>query len=219
MAATPFVLGLVVVTLSLQLATLASSANCSYDGVAALRSDAVQASFNPQWMDGLWYEHSYEDVAQAGASCQTLTSLYNNSTGQIVSQFTVKYGQTPFTIVEKYDTVEGQPKGVYRKSVDAPFGIPGGHLIGLKTAVIDAKQGTSTLQYESLILYSCVAFVQELVFFSRRPTIDESELADMIKFAASQGVDVAADSLQRVNHTGCDSHTVSEPLVLSPLLV
>ena len=91
-------------------------------------------------MVGLWYESAFIDIAQIGASCQTLNTTYNETSGRLTMPFAVKYGPIPFTIVELYDPQS--EKGMYLKHVN----MPGGKLLKLDTVIVDAtaKDDTST---------------------------------------------------------------------------
>merc|ERR1719356_78431 len=95
------------------------------------------------------------DPAQVGASCQTLGTSFNAATGSISTNFSVLYGPAPFTIVENYDQHDQNVKGVFSKHVEVPFGIPGGSLIRLPTAVVDAQLASDASRYESVVLHSC----------------------------------------------------------------
>merc|ERR1711964_742311 len=92
-------------------------------------------------MEGFWYEHAYLDPAQVGATCQTLNASYDVATGTVTTDFSVMYGSWPFTIEEHY--VPRLPPGarnqaLYRKSVTAPYHLPGGGLLGLPSVIVTA---------------------------------------------------------------------------------
>jgi hypothetical protein len=57
----------------------------------ALRTSGVSTSFDPAGLVGLWYEWAYADIAQVGASCQTLNSTGPNAKGIVSMDFRVKY--------------------------------------------------------------------------------------------------------------------------------
>jgi hypothetical protein len=59
--------------------------------LAPLRSPRVLSEFNPARLEGLWYEWAFEDVAQVGATCQTLNATYHPATGVIDMAFAVHY--------------------------------------------------------------------------------------------------------------------------------
>ena len=67
------------------------------------RSDYIKTSFDPKYMEGIWYEHNYIDIAQAGSSCQRLNGTYFDETKVLNMDFSVKYGPLPFTITEIYN--------------------------------------------------------------------------------------------------------------------
>ena len=179
-----------------------SWAACSFDGVAALRDADVVSSFDPVKMQGLWYEHGFSDPAQSGASCQTLNGTYNEETGTLNTDFSVKYGPIPFTIVEHYEPHDASMKGVYRKSVTAPGHLPGGHLLGLPTAIVKAKLSTDKSRYEMVVISSCLLLVDELVIATRSPAIADSDYMAIVDAITAQSVP-ASDKLSRVDWSKC----------------
>ena len=46
-------------------------------------------------MEGKWYEVAYEDIAQVGASCQTMTNSVTDEGYE--QEFKAKYSLIPFT--------------------------------------------------------------------------------------------------------------------------
>merc|ERR1712032_1043605 len=158
-----------------------------------LRSDFVQQSFDPSKLDGFWYEHAFIDIAQLGASCQTLNSTYDSASGKISMDFRVKYiGELiPFTINEVYTPVLAKVPGQYIKQAN----MPGGSLLQLPTVVVDVNDGGDD-KYDAMTLYSCLDrigpisdpwgnHIDELVFATRQPTIDGATL-DAMKEKARQ---------------------------------
>merc|ERR1711924_347164 len=178
-----------------------SAFGCSYDSVAALRDADVVSNFDASKMEGFWYEHSFQDPAQVGASCQTLNCSYNAQSGELVMPFSVIYGKIPFTIEEHYAPREGM-KGVWRKSVKAPFGIPGGSLVGLSTSAVSAKLSADGSRYESVILYSCLSIVTEIMFATRSPTISDADYQAMVDELKAKKL--STSGLRRVDWTKCD---------------
>lgn len=205
---------LALVTASSQIALV--SAGCTFEDVAAFRDADVISSFNSSLMTGFWYEQAYKDIAQVGASCQTLNATYHADTGILDTDFAVKYGPVPFTIVEHYeqhDAAHETMKGVFRKSVSAPGHIPGGSLVGLPTSVVTAQLSADKSRYESVILYSCVAVVSEIVIATRSPTLADADYQVMLETLKKRGV--PSSGLKRVDRTGCPKPVSSEaPLVV-----
>lgn len=183
------------------LALIAAGSGCDYDQVAALRYADVANNFDPIKMEGLWYEHAYADPAQIGSSCQTLNVTYDQTTGTLDTDFSVKYGSKPFTIVE--NNVPQAQKAVYRKSVTAPYHIPGGSLIGLKTSIVRADLSVDKSRYDLVVMYSCLLFVNELVIATRNPVIEDSAFTALVKELQARGIP-ATSSLSRVNRSNCD---------------
>eukprot|EP00408_Alexandrium_pacificum_P002169 CAMPEP_0171231124 /NCGR_PEP_ID=MMETSP0790-20130122/39744_1 /TAXON_ID=2925 /ORGANISM="Alexandrium catenella, Strain OF101" /LENGTH=219 /DNA_ID=CAMNT_0011697345 /DNA_START=40 /DNA_END=699 /DNA_ORIENTATION=- len=184
-------------------------ADCSVESVAKLRSDRVAADFEPKGMEGFWYEHAYIDPAQMGASCPTLNAKVDNTTGEIATDFSVLYSAVPFTIKEYYEPVEPAVNGVYKKHVQIPFGIPGGSLIRLPTAIVDAQMSKDGSRYETLIMYSCwatpLATVRELVVATRSPEVDHAVLKAMLQTARERGVEFEESSVSFVDRAQCSS--------------
>ena len=169
------------------------------------RSNHVVNAFDPSRLVGLWYESAFIDVAQVGASCQTLNTTYNATSGELIMPFAVKYGSIPFTIVELYDPQS--TKGMYLKHVN----MPGGNLLKLNTVIVDATAQNDTAPYDTLTMISCVSVgisVNEVIFAQRAP-LDASNLPvlrSMEAVARGLGAKRNEKSLQLVNRTkeNCD---------------
>jgi hypothetical protein len=146
--------------------------------LSAYRSPNVLGHFNPARLTGLWYESAYIDIAQVGASCQTLNASYSAASGRVTMPFAVKYGPIPFTIVEVYDPQNAT--GMYLKHVN----MPGGQLIKLNTVMVDVTASNATAPYETLTMVSCVLGVQEVVFAMRAP-LDAGNHATLNKMKAT----------------------------------
>ena len=149
------------------LAAVAHGASCPAD-LTALRSDFVASSFTPDMLDGFWYEHAFIDVAQVGASCQTLNATHD-AAGAVSMDFKVRYGPIPFTIVELYTPQNASVPGWFIKNAQ----MPGGKLLNLPTVAVDVHTYGGE---DTMTLYSCIAplhaaQVNELVFASRSPTL------------------------------------------------
>jgi len=185
---------------------------CSFEGVAKF---AIKSEFKPELLDGFWFEQSYSDFAQIGASCQTLSIAFDESTEALSSNFSVMYKSSPFTIVENYKS-EGY-RAVYRKSAKAPHGIPGGSLVGLPTAVIGAELSATGSTYESVSFYSCIqvgpVILHAIEIFSRSSTLDEARLSKITDSGLATGIPIPKSALIRVNHTACGSES-SQSLLL-----
>ena len=172
----------------------------------SMRTAQIAQSFDGAKLEGLWYEHAFIDIAQAGAACQTMNAHFNGSTKAMTMDFRVKYGPVPFTIVEDYIPVNTS-RGVFVKQAE----MPGSGLLTLPTVVVDAQlHGTGSGQssvYDTLTLFSCTSklglLVTELIFATRSPSIDVADLAAMQKTATAQGVHLKPGQLTTVNHTKC----------------
>ena len=129
--------------------------------LAPIRTRRVSDSFQPQLMVGLWYEQAYMDVAQLGASCQTLKGRFNSSTQLLSMDFSVRYGPLPFTIVEDYKPFD--ERGLYVKRAE----MPGAGLLTLPTVIVDAvpSQDGSTFsgQHQRLSVFHSHWFSGSLV--------------------------------------------------------
>ncbi len=151
-------------------------------------------------MVGLWYESAFIDIAQIGASCQTLNTTYNETSGRLTMPFAVKYGPIPFTIVELYDPQS--EKGMYLKHVN----MPGGKLLKLDTVIVDATAKDDTSPYDTVTMISCVSVglsVNEFIFAQRVPldTTNLPILRTMEKVARDLGATWNEKDLKLVNRT------------------
>mmetsp|Transcript_24015 Transcript_24015/g.45318 ORF Transcript_24015/g.45318 Transcript_24015/m.45318 type:complete len:206 (+) Transcript_24015:92-709(+) len=179
-------------------------ADCSFKGVAELRSEGVKTGFRPALVQGRWYEQIYHDVAQGAATCQRL-DIQATETGGLESNFSVIYSGGPFTIAEHYTPEDGT--GVFRKYVSIPGGIPGGSLIGMPTAVVDVVPGASGTGFDALILYSCYTELMKVIeIATREPVVDESVIEDLYQRAAERVPFIARQDMHRVDQTKC-SHS------------
>ena len=181
------------------IAALAQGASCPAD-LPALRSASVASGFTADMLDGFWYEHAFIDVAQVGASCQTLNSTHD-AAGAVSMDFKVRYTIVPFTIVEVYTPLNASVRGWFNKNAQ----MPGGKLLNLPTVVVDVKTygGVDTMTLFSCIAPLHAAEVTELVFASRSPTIDDTTLASMKDAARAAGVKWNDANLKPVDHSKC----------------
>ena len=124
-------------------------------------------------------------------------TMATDGSGKLSVDFKVKYGPIPFTIVEEYSPMAGQPGGLFYKTAK----MPGGDLLRLATVVVDADEVNGTYT-----LFSCIAplgavAVTELVVASRARTMDDAAIADQLALAHSLGVPFEDGSVKRV--TAC----------------
>merc|ERR1712039_366645 len=127
--------------------------------------------------------------------------------GILNTDFAVKYSLGPFTIQEIYEPKDGStslPAGVFRKSVKAPFNLPGGHLVGLPTAIAKATLSADASSYDTVAIYSCVPVlgIEELVIASRTNSIADADYNAIVEDLKKKGL--STDALKRVNWTGCN---------------
>lgn len=180
----------------LLVAGTASASSCP--DIPSLRSPYVQQHFDASGLLGLWYEQAYIDVAQVGASCPTLNGTFK-ADGTLDMAFKVDYGKMPFTIQEEYHATN--TTGYYIKEAD----MPGAGFLKLPTAVVDVTLQQSGGRYDTMILFSCTTKlgieIPELVFASRSPTMDSSDLEKLQAAAKAQGVQWDAQKLKVVNRT------------------
>eukprot|EP00408_Alexandrium_pacificum_P054016 CAMPEP_0171238310 /NCGR_PEP_ID=MMETSP0790-20130122/43408_1 /TAXON_ID=2925 /ORGANISM="Alexandrium catenella, Strain OF101" /LENGTH=214 /DNA_ID=CAMNT_0011704673 /DNA_START=40 /DNA_END=684 /DNA_ORIENTATION=- len=188
-------------------------ADCSVESVAKLRTNRVATEFEPKGMEGFWYEHAYIDPAQMGASCPTLNAKVDNATGEIATDFSVLYSAVPFTIQEYYEPVEPARNGVYKKHVQIPFGIPGGSLVQLPTAIVDAQMSQDGSLYETLIMYSCWAVIGELVVATRSPEVEPAALRAMLQTARERGVGFEDSGVRFVDRAQCSNSSAASKLM------
>ena len=187
-------------TISLLITTLLATTVAACPDLTKYRSSNVLKSFEPSRMTGLWYESAFIDIAQVGATCQTLNTTYNETSGRMTMPFAVKYGPIPFTIVELYDPQN--EKGMYLKHVN----MPGGKLLQLNTVIVDATAKDDTSPYDTVTMISCVSVgisVNEVIFAQRVP-LDETNLPTlrtMETVARGLGASWDEKSLKLVNRT------------------
>mmetsp|Transcript_18870 Transcript_18870/g.39265 ORF Transcript_18870/g.39265 Transcript_18870/m.39265 type:complete len:194 (+) Transcript_18870:96-677(+) len=159
--------------------------------LTSLRSDFVRSEFDPLRLVGSFYkENFYYDIAQVGATCQTLNVTKGSDDGSLSMDFQVRYvGKLPFTITELY-TANGEV-GVYKKNAD----MPGGKLLSLPTVVVDVNP-----DYSFMTLYSCLEVggraVRELII----ATTDEfsGNVEDLLQDALDAGVDIKEEDIKAV---------------------
>ena len=166
--------------------------------LASLRSSRVLAAgFSAAALSGMWYEQAFVDVAQLGASCQTLNGTAS-ADGTLSVDFAVTYlgRAVPFTMAEVYEPNTSHA-GLYTKHAL----VPGGKLLRLPTVVVDVTA-------EAYVLFSCLELpllppLTELVVATRTRRANETLVQSRLALAARLGVPVAPDDVQRVDHSGC----------------
>ena len=168
------------------------------------RSDYVKSSFNPKFMEGLWYEHNYIDIAQVGSTCQRLNGTYFDATKVLNMDFSVQYGPLPFTITEIYNPPANASEanlGYYIKRAN----MPGSKLLLFPTVIVDATLNATTNVYDKLIMHSCTVkldiLVQEIVIATRNKMEDPSVLQAMQAEAKKEGVQWDAKNMKTVDWT------------------
>ena len=198
------------------LAVFAASALATCPDITPYRTAAVQNTFNPALLAGFWYEQAYIDIAQSGASCQTLNTTYNDANQVVSTDFSVDYGPVPFTITEEYSPADQRcffsrdpaacTLAYYNKQAD----VPGSGLVVLPTVVVDVSLSADGKQYETLTMYSCatpadLVDVHELVFFTREKQPANETLTRMQSIARAAGVPWKDSDLYYVNQTDCSN--------------
>jgi len=189
--------------------------------MTAFRSRTIIDSFDPAKLNGLWYEQAYIDVAQIGATCQTLNSTFvphehdwslpspssssrDTINGNVVMAFKVNYGKIPFTITELYTQNQPPANGSYTKTAE----VPGGKLLKLDTVFVDATLSADGTTYDTVTIASCIApldaaEVRELIFATRIPTASNATLAAMEATARGLGIEFSTSQLRLVTRNGC----------------
>ena len=189
----------------LTLAALAIAETCP--DLPSQRTPYVAQSFNATRLTGMWYEHSYIDIAQIASTCQTLNSTVAvDGSGIVTMAFRVDYGKLPFTIQEVYTPVEATTMGYYSKEAK----MTGASLLKLPTVVVDvghADNDDGNVLYTHMTLSTCAVklgiAVREVVLATRSRVRDEALLGKMVATANSQGVDTTG--LLQSNWTACPS--------------
>merc|ERR1711907_164570 len=184
--------------------TVNASSGLFCPNASAFRTAHIREGFDASKLVGLWYEQGFEDPAQVGASCPWLNNTFHADTNEIEMSLHVHYGFIPFTLVERYTPVESDPSGntngMYSKTAE----MPGGSLLKLPTAVVDATPHSSGGTYETMTLFSCTVGVQELVIATRDKTISTAQLEALKATARTQGVEFSDSDLTVVNQSSCD---------------
>jgi hypothetical protein len=180
----------------LEAAPSQSTSGCP--ALAPLRSAHVNGtSFAPTELSGFWYEAAYIDVAQIGATCQTLNfTVGGGASGGglgLSAKFRVKYGPLPFTITEVY-----KPSG-FQGGYSKHAAMPGGQLLVLPTVVVDVTPKT-------LILFSCVSVpfvghVSELVVATRSASPAPDAISQQLALAQELGVPFTKGDVKWSNHS------------------
>lgn len=179
------------------------------------RSDFVKASFDPTKLVGLWYEHNYIDIAQVGATCQTLSGNFETSSEILTLNFSVLYNGIPFKIDELYYPASNKSdafRGYYIKRVDAP----GSKLLELPTVIVDVTLSSDGSRYTTLTMVSCVVklelIISELLFVTRLKMEDPAVLQSMQETARELGVVWDPSQLKTVNWTlpACTNSSMDE---------
>lgn len=139
------------------------------------------------------YEAAQIDVAQIGATCQTLN--VSGTPSGLSAAFRVDYGPVPFTITEIYTAATFQ--GGFTKHAK----MPGGSLLQLPSVVVDVTPST-------LILFSCVdaplvGDVAELVLATRSPQPSPAAVHRELQLAKALGVPFSAADVKSVDHSKC----------------
>jgi len=73
-----------VAAILLAVVQLAAAASCP--NITAFRSLSVRKDFSSRQLTGFWYEQAFIDIAQIGATCQTLDSTLNATSQQVGCQ-------------------------------------------------------------------------------------------------------------------------------------
>lgn len=164
--------------------------------IASYRSSYVARDFNPQHLEGQWYENAYKDLAQLGSSCQTLFGSFA-STGELVLDFSVNYGlplgkPLHFTISEHYFPLATPIRGRYLKKVVIPGSDNPSDFLIVDTVFISVR-GNATY-YDAFAVYGCTeklgVGVQELQIISRTPYLPSETIDDFTEEFRGLGIDV-----------------------------
>lgn len=185
------------------LVCVGDAASCP-DNMASFRSDFVAESFDDNLMMGEWYEQAFVDIAQVGTRCEMITGSFAN-TGELVLDFSVKYGNIPFTISEHYFDVSPPQRGHYTKKIVIPGTKKVSNLVNIDAVILDII-GNAT-HYEAYSLYGCVeeigVVVPELQILSRSQNLDAEHRAQLIEGYRSRGID--HKKMVFVNRTSCET--------------
>lgn len=118
--------------------------------LASLRSPAVQTSWNPAHVTGVWFENRYTDLAQIGASCQQMNKKVAADGISISEDYRVLYGGVggvPFDLPLIYNA-SGLPLGVSQRS------LAGLTIASFPSVVVDFTTAADG-SYDTLTEYLC----------------------------------------------------------------
>ena len=109
------------------------------------RTENVVKNFDQNLLAGKWYENAFNDIAQAGASCQVMENKVNDVGFE--QKFSTKYGFVPFsqTYIYKHEA----DLGLYTKYLKGDQ-----WMLTLPTVVVDVQLGSDGL-YKTMTEYTC----------------------------------------------------------------
>jgi len=150
--------------------------------MSQFRSERVKKSFNVSKLLGTWYQVSYVDPAQVGASCQYVVNKINKD-GELEQKFAVRYGPIPFPLDFVYERVSQEQDAVYSK-----YKTGASLLLRLPTAIVDVVDEGNEEGYDFYVEYSKVLFVEEVRFLARVPSVRGERLSQMVRVAEEVGI-------------------------------
>ena len=181
--------------------------------LASLRTATVASSFDARLASGLFYENSYIDLAQIGASCQRMNKSATSATGSIIEDYSVYYGTIPFPLPLVYNATS--TRGLFSRYMALAPELP------FPSVVVDARLSADGTRYDALTEYLCWQVLGldyvEVRLSTRWAQPPSGLIADLEATARAQGVEWTGN-LTSVNFTGCPSITSSTEGVKTPTL-
>jgi hypothetical protein len=172
--------------------TAVSAVKCPRD-MGSLRTEYVAKSYDPSKLSGFFYEIAYEDILQAGETCQWFNETVV-STG-INEEFGFAISKPASTAVRFEDT---ETAGVYMKYM-------GSSDVGMPTVVVDVTLSQDGLMYETVTEYTCYAdgikTYEEIKIGARTSSVSASTMASLEDTLHKQGIEY--DTLTYVDQENC----------------
>lgn len=192
----------------LRVAVLAFVGFCSSMGSVDLskyRTDKVKTELDMSKAEGFWYEVMYADIAQVGASCQTMNNTFDSASGKIEQKFKTYYVDSivPFTQTYTYKPDKSDTVGLYKKYLNGAQA-----LLTLPTVIVDVTDGSDG-RYERLIEYTVksvvgITHVSELRFSARTTEVDDNTLQQMLDVCTALNIDAKMiKRMNKIDHSAC----------------
>jgi hypothetical protein len=169
------------------------------------RTDKVKNELDMSKAEGFWYEVMYADIAQVGASCQTMNNTFDGASGKLEQKFKTFYVDNivPFSQTYTYKPDASGTMGLYKKYLHGAQA-----LLTLPTVIVDVTDGSDG-RYERLIEYTVksvvgITHVSELRFSARTKEVDDDTLQQMLDVCTALNIDAKMiERMKKIDHSAC----------------